>query len=99
MTRSRTIYMKQPFAWTAAAVAAASLLAASGLTAQSLAPKNEKGVAVGALAPEAIAKPRPKPAFDITGTWLHGGGQNNPWQFSPPPNFKLTPWAQVQYDA
>src|SRR5579863_7189336 len=77
-----------------------SLLAAALVSkAQSLAPLNEKGVPVGALAPEAIAKPRPKPAFDITGTWLHGGGANNPWQFSPPANAKLTPAAQAQFDA
>ena len=41
-------------------MAAAVVLVAQGLTAQSLAPLNEKGVPVGALAPEAIAKPRPK---------------------------------------
>ena len=29
--------------------------------------------------------------FDLTGTWLHGGGANNPWQFAPPANAKLTP--------
>ncbi len=72
---------------------------AASLAAQSLAPLNEKGIPVGALAPEALNKPRPKPAFDITGTWLHGGGPNNPWQFSPPPGFKLKPEAQVHYDA
>ena len=53
--------------------------------------------AVGALAPEAIAD-APKPPWDITGTWLHGGGPNNPWQFSPPEGFKLTPEAQVFWD-
>lgn len=77
----------------------AVLFTASGLMAQSLAPLNEKGVPVGALAPEAIAKTRPKPAFDLTGTWLHGGGPNNPWQFAPPPNAKLTAAAQAQFDA
>src|SRR5262252_7649793 len=54
---------------------------------------------LGALAPANIAKPRPKPAFDLTGTWLHGGGQNNGFRFSPPAGFKLTPEAQVHYDA
>ncbi|HEY4361174.1 MAG TPA: hypothetical protein VGN17_09405 [Bryobacteraceae bacterium] len=87
--------MNQPFLWTAAAI----LLAAPVVSAQSLAPLNEKGVAVGALAPEAINKARPKAPFDLTGTWLHGGGQNNPWQFAPPPGFKLTPSAQKEYDA
>ena len=54
---------------------------------------------LGALAPANIAKPRPKPPFDLTGTWLHGGGQNNGFRFSPPPGFKLTPAAQVHYEA
>jgi len=54
---------------------------------------------LGALAPANIAKPRPKPPFDVTGTWLHGGGQNNGFRFSPPPGFRLTPEAQVHYDA
>jgi hypothetical protein len=31
---------------------------------------------LGALAPSNIAKSRPKPPFDLTGTWQHGGGQN-----------------------
>ena len=53
---------------------------------------------LGALAPANIAKPRPKPPFDITGTWLHGGGENNGFRFSPPPGFKLTPQAQAIYD-
>src|SRR3954470_5940198 len=67
--------------------------------AQSLAPLNDKGVAEGALSTAALAKTRPKPAFDLTGTWLHGGGANNPWQFAPPPGAKLTPAAQKHYDA
>jgi hypothetical protein len=79
-----------------AVVAAAST---ASLLAQSLAPLNADGVALGALAPSAIANAKQKPAFDITGTWLHGGGPNNPWQFSPPAGFKLTPWAQAEYDA
>lgn len=67
--------------------------------AQSLAPLNDKGEPEGALSPAALAKQRPKPAFDLTGTWLHGGGANNPWQFSPPAGAKLTPAAQKHYDA
>src|SRR4026207_1118336 len=57
--------------------------------------------ALGALAPANLAKPRAKPPFDLTGTWLHGGGApgTNPFQFAPPPGFKLTPEAQVHYDA
>ena len=53
--------------------------------------------ALGALAPANIAKPRPKPPFDLTGTWLHGGGEDG-FRFAPPPGFKLTPEAQVIYD-
>jgi hypothetical protein len=53
----------------------------------------------GALAPANVAKSRPKPPFDLTGTWQHGGGQNNSFRFSPPEGFKLTPMAQVHYDA
>ena len=42
---------------------------------------------------------RPKAPFDLTGTWLHGGGADNPFRFAPPAGFKLTPAAQVHYDA
>ena len=82
-----------------AALALLGLVAAASAGAQSPAPLNEDGVALGALSPVSIAKNRPMAAFDLTGTWLHGGGQNNPWQFSPPPGFKLTPAAQVHYNA
>src|SRR6058998_53659 len=78
----------------AALVALSFLAAASDLQAQFQPPGS-----LGALAPANIAKPRPKPPFDLTGTWLHGGGTNNQWQFSPPPGFKLTPAAQKHYDA
>lgn len=54
---------------------------------------------LGALAPENLNQPRPKPPFDITGTWLHAFSRDNPFTFSPPPGFKLTAEAQVQYDA
>jgi|SRR5579862_1630201 len=54
---------------------------------------------LGALAPANIAKQRPKPPFDLTGTWLHGGGQNNNFRFAPPAGFKLTPPAQAIYEA
>jgi hypothetical protein len=55
--------------------------------------------ALGALAPANIAKPRPKPPFDLTGTWLHGGGPDNNFRFAPPAGFKLTPASQAEYDA
>ncbi len=54
---------------------------------------------LGALAPENLNKPRPKAPFDITGTWQHALGPGNPFQFAPPPGFKLTPPSQIQYDA
>src|SRR5258708_35284710 len=62
-------------------------------------PLGAQAVQLGALAPANIAKARPKAPFDITGTWLHAGGQGNGFRFSPPPGFKLTPAAQVHYDA
>lgn len=54
---------------------------------------------LGALAPANIAKPRPKPPFDLTGTWQHSGGAGNPFRFTPTGDFKLTPAAQAHYDA
>jgi hypothetical protein len=70
------------------------LTATSGLFAQTPPPPQ-----LGALAPSNIAKDRPKPPFDLTGTWQHGGGQNNNFRFSPPDGFKLTPFAQAHFDA
>ena len=37
---------------------------------------------LGALAPANIAKPRPAPPFDITGTWLHAMARDNPFTFA-----------------
>jgi len=54
------------------------LVAAMSLVAQTPPPPQP-----GALAPANIAKSRPKPPFDLTGTWQHGGGQNNSFRFSP----------------
>jgi hypothetical protein len=54
---------------------------------------------LGALAPTNLAKPRPKPPFNLTGTWfidLSGGPGS--WRFGPPYP-KLTPAAQVHFDA
>jgi len=64
---------------------------ATDLSAQFQAPGS-----LGALAPANIAKPRPKPPFDLTGAWLHGG---TPERFDPPAGFKLTPEAQKHFDA
>jgi len=80
-----------------AAAAVMSLLAVPDLSAQF-----QPAGALGALAPANLAKPRPKAPFDLTGTWLHGDVQrraDNPFQFSPPAGFKLTPEAQKHYDA
>jgi hypothetical protein len=68
------------------------LLSVSDLSAQFQAPGS-----LGALAPSNIAKPRPKAPFDVTGAWLHIGGE--PERFDPPAGFKLTPEAQKHYDA
>jgi hypothetical protein len=53
------------------------------------------------LAPANLAKPRPKPPFDLTGTWfIDMGASQNTWRFGPPPPAnKLTPAAQVHFDA
>ena len=77
----------------AALAVVAVLCAASDLHAQF-----QPAGSLGALAPANLAKPRPKPPFDLTGTWLHGGGPDNPWQFSPPSGFKLTAEAQAIYN-
>ena len=54
---------------------------------------------LGALAPPNRARSHPKPAFDLTGVWLHANAPDNPFRFSPPAGFKLTPAAQAHYDA
>src|SRR5437870_8061550 len=74
------------------------LLTAAAVSAQTTAQTAEPPQ-LGALARANLTKPRPKPPFDLTGTWLHGGGADNNFRFAPPPGFKLTPSAQVQYDA
>ena len=55
---------------------------------------------LSALAPENLAKPRPKAPFDLTGNWfIHGGVQG--WLFGRTPEVlpKLTPQAQKHFDA
>src|SRR6266704_2259270 len=66
------------------------------IAASDLAAQFQPAGALGVLAPANIAKPRPKPPFDITGAWLHGGESE---RFDPPAGFKLTPEAQKHYDA
>jgi hypothetical protein len=77
----------------------AAFTALNLFTAPDVAAQAQPPAALSALAPSNLAKPRPKPPFDLTGVWLHGGGQNNGFRFSPPAGFKLTPEAQVHYDA
>jgi hypothetical protein len=54
-------------------------------------------VQLSALAPENLAKARPKAPFDLTGTWRHRGTATETWRFVPP-TFKLTPDAQKHYE-
>jgi len=78
-------------------IAAGLLIGAFSMMAQTApaAPETQ----LGALAKANLAKQRPKPPFDLTGTWQHGGGQNNGFRFTPPANIKLTPAAQKEMDA
>ena len=67
------------------------LLGGSARAAQAPAARRRSRRRSSALAPANLAKPRPKPPFDLTGIWLHANGPDNPFRFSPPPGFKLTP--------
>ena len=80
-------------------VCAAALAIAAGAFAGAQAPQPASAPATSALSRANLAKPRAKAPFDLTGVWLHGGGQDNSFRFSPPMGFKLTPAAQVHYDA
>ena len=75
--------------WTRMAAMVVVAAVALGSTTNLLAQFQPPG-ALGALAPSNMPKPRPKPPFDLTGTWLHGGGPDNNFRFAPPPDFKLT---------
>jgi hypothetical protein len=79
----------------------AGILALNVFAAANLAAQFQPAGSLGALAPANLAKPRPKAPFDLTGTWIHGGGApgTNPFAFAPPAGFKLTPEAQKHYDA
>ena len=79
-----------------AALAAAALIGTASL-ARAQAKPPAPPVQLGALAPANLAKPRPKAPFDLTGTWQHDG-RSSTWRFVPE-TFKLTPQAQVHYDA
>ena len=60
--------------------------------------EEEPAPRLGALAPENLAKPRPAPPFDLTGTWQHASTGPDSWRFVPE-EFELTPEAQRHYDA
>ena len=68
--------------------------AAMPAVAQSQAPRPPEKL--GALAPANLNKARPAPPFNLTGTWQHDGRANT-WRFVPP-EFELTPDAQVHYE-
>jgi hypothetical protein len=58
-----------------------------------------EGVRLSALAPENLARPRPRPPFDLTGNWFIDVSENaEAWRFGPPYP-KLTAAAQVHFDA
>ena len=60
----------------------------------------EPALPLGALAPANLTKPRPTPPFDLTGTWLNDLRFPGSWRFGPPPpGVKLTPEAQMHFDA
>jgi hypothetical protein len=79
---------------TLALAALASLVAFSASAAPGPAPPAPQ---LGALAPANLNKPRPKPPFNLTGTWLHDGSFAS-FRFGPPyPKFK--PAAQADFEA
>ena len=58
-------------------------------------------VPLNPLAPSNLAKPRPKPPFDLTGTWfIDMAGSQNSWRFGPPPAAnKMTPETLKHFEA
>jgi hypothetical protein len=74
------------------------LIAASTLAATAGAQPAAPPLPPGALSPENLAKPRPAPPFDVTGTWQHELRGPQSWKFVPE-KFELTPEAQKHYDA
>jgi len=87
--------MPKRFLMISCALLTAPLVFAQGPAAAPTAPPEQ----LGALSKADLAKPHPKPAFDLTGTWQHSGGRDNPFRFQPPANLKLTPRAQKEMDA
>jgi hypothetical protein len=82
----------------ASVVVAVLVVAAVSASAQSRPPAPAPPAQLGALAPANLAKPRPKAPFNLTGTWQHDGRANS-WRFVPESGFKLTPQAQVHFEA
>src|SRR4026207_571111 len=82
----------------AAAGPAALAMSSPPLTAQGAAAPSAEPLS--ALAPENLAKPRPKAPFDLTGNWFIQGGVQG-WLFGRTPTVlpKLTPAAQKHFDA
>ena len=77
-----------------AAAACAWLLGAAAASAQAA---DAAPATLGALAPANLKKPRPKPPFDLTGTWFVDTAKAS-FRFGPPyPKFK--PEAQAEFDA
>ena len=103
MSRSRTAVAIAAIAGMAAA-ACTTAPAADPVPAQT--PASESGGSAGgpgkqlsALAPENIAKARPRAPFDLTGNWFIDVTENpDAWRFGPPYP-KLTAAAQVHFDA
>ena len=82
------------------AAVATLLVAASGGVVRAQQPAADPAAPLGALAPANLNKARPAPPFDITGTWLNDLRFAGSWRFGPPPpTVKLTPAAQVHFDA
>ena len=79
-----------------AAIAGAVMALAFASVGSDLSAQFQPPGSLGALEPGNLAKPRAKPPFDLTGTWLHGGQSE---RFDPQAGFKLTPEAQKHYDA
>jgi hypothetical protein len=75
--------------------ALAGLLAAMPIAVRSQAPPAP--AQLGALAPENLKKPRPKPPFDLTGTWFVDLSKGQSFRFGPPYP-KFLPEAQKLFD-
>jgi hypothetical protein len=78
--------------------AALSAQARGQAAAPAAAPAPAPAEPLSALAPENLAKPRPKAPFDLTGNWfVDTSAGPDAWRFGPPYP-KLTPKAQKEFD-